>query len=90
MTGYKRRLRGLAWLCTFPQGPPHKLACFGQKMELRHQRDPGLFDVPTISHDSINGMSVCSEQKVAQFMGDDACQQSSDFVCPGLSATYAR
>ena len=90
MTGYKRRLRGLAWLCTFPQGPPHKLARFGQKMELRHQRDPGLFDVPAISHDSMKGMSICSEQKVAQFMGDDASEHGTGFLWRRLTVNYAR
>ena len=33
MTGYKRRLRCPAWLCTVQQGAPHELAFFGQKIE---------------------------------------------------------
>jgi len=69
MARYKRRLRGLAWLCTVQQGALHELTFFGQKRELRHQSEPGLFDVPAISHDSMNGMPICPEQKVAQFMG---------------------
>ena len=34
MARYKRRLRGLAWLCTAQQNAPHELVFFGHKFEL--------------------------------------------------------